>query len=252
MALTSAQGEVVAYGAVVAVSDYSALITASAQKYNVDPALVASIMQTESGGDPNANSGDAQGLMQLTPGTAAGLGVSNPFDPAQSIDGGTHYLAEQLARYHGDASLAIAAYNAGPGNVDKYGLAALNVPGADPRYLDKVLSLWHGGATTTTTTQTSSSITSAVQQFVVADTSGSSNATVYGQQLGRALTPAQQAATVRTGTPGPFGPLIDAANLIANEVFLGAIALALLSGGILWLASTDTAVRGTVTKAALA
>ena len=76
--------------------------------------------------------------MQLTPATAKSLGVSNAFDPVQNIEGGVKYLA-QLFRQFGSWPLAIAAYNAGPGNVAKYGMAALRVPGADPLYVQKVL-----------------------------------------------------------------------------------------------------------------
>lgn len=101
---------------------YLADIDTSSQKYGVDPLLLQSLIQQESGFDPNATSAaGAQGLTQLMPSTAAGLGVTNPYDPAQAIDGGAHYLADQLAQFGGNTSSALAAYNAGPGAVKQYG-----------------------------------------------------------------------------------------------------------------------------------
>jgi len=103
-------------------STYSATIDAAAQRYGVDPALLTSVIQQESGFNPNATSGaGAQGLMQLMPSTAASLGVTDPYDPTQSINAGAQYLSGKLNEYGGNTSLALAAYNAGSGAVARYG-----------------------------------------------------------------------------------------------------------------------------------
>ncbi len=101
---------------------FGAQITAAAQKHGIDPALLAGLVKQESGFNPNAGSpAGARGLAQLMPGTAAGLGVTDVLDPAQSLDGGAKYLRQQLDAFGGDVTKALAAYNAGPGAVQRYG-----------------------------------------------------------------------------------------------------------------------------------
>jgi soluble lytic murein transglycosylase-like protein len=101
---------------------YAAEITTAAQANGLDPALLAGLIKQESGFNPSAGSGaGARGLTQLMPGTARGLGVNNVLDPVQSINGGAKYLKQQLDAFGGDTAKALAAYNAGPGAVQRFG-----------------------------------------------------------------------------------------------------------------------------------
>jgi soluble lytic murein transglycosylase-like protein len=102
-------------------SSVESCIQQSAAKYNLSPELIRSIIRAESNFQPHAvSSAGAQGLMQLMPETAKELGVTNPFDVRQNIDGGSRYLRQMLDRFSGDLKLALAAYNAGPGAVVQY------------------------------------------------------------------------------------------------------------------------------------
>ena len=106
----------------MAPEELNRVVQASAEKNHVDPALVRAVIRHESNWNSSAVSPKgALGLMQLIPGTAQRLGVGNAFDPVQNVDAGTRYLGMLLARYNGDLSKALAAYNAGPGVVDRFG-----------------------------------------------------------------------------------------------------------------------------------
>ncbi|MDB4868874.1 MAG: lytic transglycosylase protein [Cohnella sp.] len=133
-------------------SAYDGLISAAASKYGLDPALIKGVMQTESSFDARSLSpSGAKGLMQLMDDTARGLGVTDSFDPAQNIDGGSRFLSYLLRKYNGQVSSALAAYNAGPGTVDRLGLttdeqirARLGeLPGETQQYIGRVLEAAH-------------------------------------------------------------------------------------------------------------
>ena len=105
-----------------AVSRFEAFVRHYAQQQSLSPDLVRAVIQVESGFNPRALSPKgAMGLMQLMPGTARDLGVRDPWDPAENIRGGTQYLRQLMNKYDNNVDLALAAYNAGPGAVDKHG-----------------------------------------------------------------------------------------------------------------------------------
>ncbi|MBX4147499.1 transglycosylase SLT domain-containing protein [Paenibacillus lautus] len=144
--------------------NYASIINQYASQYGVDPKLIAAIIQTESTFNPNAvSSAGARGLMQLMPGTAKGLGVKNSFDPEQNIKGGTSHFARLVKKYNGDIELALYAYNAGEGNVDKWIKSGQinNIPYRETReYAPKVLANYNavGGAVTTSSTTSTPSV----------------------------------------------------------------------------------------------
>ncbi len=106
----------------VPLDDFAEVIDAAALRNGVDPNLVRAIIVVESGGDPNAQGGAGQqGLMGLMPGLVAEYGVTDPFDPAQNIEAGTRFLSTLLLDFEGDVRLAVAAYDAGPAAVHRYG-----------------------------------------------------------------------------------------------------------------------------------
>ena len=101
---------------------WEAHIPRLAAQYGIDESLVRAVIRMESGGKTDAVSHKgAMGLMQLMPGTAKMLGVDDPFDPVQNLEGGIKYLSQLSDKYNGDLTKTLAAYNAGPGRVDAYG-----------------------------------------------------------------------------------------------------------------------------------
>lgn len=118
------------------------IIQKASRRYGVDAGLIKAVVKAESDFNPRAvSSAGAQGLMQLMPGTARQLGVTNAFDPEQNVMAGTRFLKELLERYHGNMDAALAAYNWGPGNVDRKGLGSA-LPSETRAYLARVKNLY--------------------------------------------------------------------------------------------------------------
>ena len=114
------------------------VIDRCAEKYNIDNELIRAMIQVESGWDTQAVSNKgAQGLMQLMPRTAAMLGVTDPFDAEQNIEGGVRYISDLTDKYRGDVEKALAAYNAGPARVDSG-----NIPEVSKRYVKNIMSIY--------------------------------------------------------------------------------------------------------------
>ncbi len=118
---TAAQSESLA-GASADSGEYDSVIEQASERYGIDPAVLHGLIQQESGFDPGAqSSAGASGLTQLMPGTASSMGVANPLDPTESIEGGARYLSQLMSQFGGNTEDALAAYNAGPGAVEQYG-----------------------------------------------------------------------------------------------------------------------------------
>ncbi|MNI37294.1 Membrane-bound lytic murein transglycosylase C precursor [compost metagenome] len=104
-------------------TDYNGLIEQASARFGVDSGLVKAVIHQESSFNPNAvSTSGAKGLMQLMDQTGSGLGVTNPFDPVQNVRAGTQFLSNLLSKYEGNEGVALAAYNAGPGRVDRLGI----------------------------------------------------------------------------------------------------------------------------------
>lgn len=142
-------------------ADYETFFQEASDSYGVSTTLLKSIARAESNFNPSAvSSAGAIGIMQLMPATAAALGVSNSYDARENIMGGAKYISQLLSKYEGNISLALAAYNAGSNNVDKYG-------GIPPftetqNYVQKVLSYMNGSFSTESSSNTTASYSSGI------------------------------------------------------------------------------------------
>lgn len=124
-------------------------ISISSKKYGVDENLIRAIIKVESDFNPNCvSSAGAKGLMQLMPENCRDLGVSNPFDIEQNIDGGTRHIKEYLDKYNGDVEMALMAYNGGPTRMARRGVKSINdiykMPKETQNYVPKVMKYYKG------------------------------------------------------------------------------------------------------------
>lgn len=167
----------VLHGKLQTSTNLDSIFSAASEKYSVPVNLLKAVAKAESGFNPKATSRcGAIGVMQLMPGTAKALGVTDAYDPTQNIMGGAKYLSQMLRRFNGDTSKAVAAYNAGAGSVIKYG----GVPpySETQAYVKKVLSysglnLTAGvvsGSPSTADSTLSTSLTSALADSVFSGT----------------------------------------------------------------------------------
>lgn len=159
-----------------------AIFEEAAEKYNVPVNLLMAVGKAESGFNADAvSSAGAQGVMQLMPSTAAALGVDNAFDARSNIMGGAKYLAQKLQQYNGDIDLTLAAYNAGSGNVEKYG----GVPPFDEtiNYIRRIREYMGQELTTGKTVTTGTSGTSGISASQSKKASAAASGTDLTQQL---------------------------------------------------------------------
>lgn len=141
-AITEALGEIFNSGSLACSDELNSYFEEAATLYGIDPKLLKSIACAESNFNPDCtSSAGAMGIMQMMPETAASCGVNDPYNARESILGGAKYFSQMLNRYDGNISLALAAYNAGPGNVDKYD----GIPPFEEtqNYVQKVLGYYH-------------------------------------------------------------------------------------------------------------
>ena len=182
-------------------NSFDSIIRQAAQTHGVSEGLIKAVMHTESGFNSNARSPvGAQGLMQLMPATARRFNVSNSFDPQQNIFGGAKYLSWLMKRFKGNTNLALAAYNAGEGNVDKYG-------GIPPfretqdyvrRVTSRLNNLYTSGLNLAATSNNAS--TSPEQGKVIAQSTpavNSNNVQESSQQLNNNSSPSSNTKTVK-------------------------------------------------------
>ncbi|MGK7344916.1 MAG: lytic transglycosylase domain-containing protein [Candidatus Nitrospinota bacterium M3_3B_026] len=166
-------------------SMYDRIITEAARRHGLDPMLIKAVIEVESGFDRfSISSKGARGLMQLMPGTARLLGVHNVYDPALNIDGGSRYLRMMLDEFGGDLRLALAAYNAGPTAVKRYG-------GTPPyretmRYIDKVYAAYRAHAGRAAPAR-SGMVEGAARAAVYTYTSGGGGAVFTDLPVGKAV-----------------------------------------------------------------